>query len=168
LINASVATILAALIALVGTVLGLVIGYRRWAREQQSVRFAKFEADRQDIYKTLWERVEGVNVALRRDRVDEKGFGQLVGDLNEFMLRNGAHLNDSDRALANRYVAAVKKFHEAVLMAGAGAQIPYGETQDIPPEVARRARALADAAGEAKGLRDELRNKVRIVIAGQA
>jgi hypothetical protein len=167
LLNASIATILAAVIALVGTVLGLVVGYRRWAKERQSVRFAKFEADQQDIYKTLWERVEGVNVALRRGHVDEKAFAQLVGDLNEFMLRNGAHLNDSDRMLANRYVGAVKRFHEAVLAAGADVQIPYGETQDIPPEVTRGIKAFADAADEAKRLRDELRSKVRTVLAGR-
>ncbi len=167
MLNASIATILAAVIALVGTVLGLVVGYRRWVKERQSVRFAKFEADRQDIYKTLWERVEGVNVALRRDRVEEKAFAQLVGDLNEYMLRNGAHLEDADRVLANRYVAAVKRFHQAVLAAGADAQVPYGETQDVPAEVLRGFRARAEASDEAKRLRDELRTKVRTVLAGQ-
>lgn len=167
MLEAPIATILAAVIALVGTVLGLVVAYRRWAKERQSARFAKFEADQQDIYKALWDRVEVVNVALRRDRVDEKGFAQLVGDLNEFMLRNGAHLEDSDRRLVNHYVAAAKRFHEAVSKAGADAQVPYGETQDIPPEVSRRIAALADAADQAKRLRDELRSKVRKVLAGE-
>jgi hypothetical protein len=73
LLTSPLATILGALIAFFGTVLGLI-------------------------------------VALRRDRVDEIGFGQLVADLNEFMLRNGAHLDDSDVGLVNRYIKAARHF----------------------------------------------------------
>jgi hypothetical protein len=167
LLDAPVATILAAIVAFVGTMLGLVVGYRRWTKERKSARFAKFEADQQEIYKSLWERVEDVNVALRRDRVDQSGFAKLVADLNEFMLRNGAHLDDSDTELVNRYVAAVKRFHEAVCTADAEAQIPYGQTQEIPPEITGKIAALGDAADEASRLRDELRHKVRTILAGE-
>jgi membrane protein implicated in regulation of membrane protease activity len=74
LLNAPFATILAALIAFVGMVLGLIVAYRRWVRERESARFARFETDQQDIYKSLWEKVEDVNVSLRRMRVDDSGF----------------------------------------------------------------------------------------------
>lgn len=167
MLSAPAATVVAAIIAFLGTAIGLIAAYRRWAKERESARFAKFAADQQEIYKTLWERVEEVNVALRRERVDANGFAGLTADLNEFMLRNGVHLDGSDTRTVNRYLAAVKKFHEAVCAAGAEAQIPYGATQDIPPEVVRKAKALADAANEASRLREELRGKVRRVLAGE-
>ena len=112
MLTSPLATIVGALIALFGTVLGLVVAYRRWVKERDSARFARFDSDRQDIYKALWQKVEDTNVALRRDRVDESGFAQLVADLNEFMLRNGAHLDDPDIGLVNRYIKAAKHFDQ--------------------------------------------------------
>ena len=168
LISAPVATVIAALIALVGTALGLFAGYRRWRKERETTRFGRFETDRQDIYKTLWQKVEDVNVALRRDRVDDGGFMQLVADLNEFMLRNGTHIEDSDIRLANRYLEAVKKFDSAVLAAGADSQVPYGATQEIPTEILQRELSLGEAESEASRLRAELRSKIRKVLAGDS
>ncbi len=159
---------MAAVIAFVGTVLGLVIAYRRWLKERDAARFARFETDQQDIYKKLWERVEIVNVALRRDRVDETGFAQLVADLNEFMLLSGAHIDNSDTRFVHRYVDAVKQFHDSVRAAGLESQIPYGETQEIPEEVLRKQVALEAAEREASRLRDELRAAVRRVLAGKS
>jgi hypothetical protein len=168
LINAPVATVIAALIALLGTVLGLFAGYRRWRKERETARFGRFEADRQDIYKALWQKVEDVNVALRRDRVDDGGFMQLVADLNEFMLRNGTHIEDSDIRLANRYVEAVKKFDSAVLAAGTESRVPYGATQEIPTEILQRELSIGTAESEATRLRTELRRNIRKVLAGDS
>ena len=90
-----------------------------------------------------------------------------MGDLNEFMLRNGAHLDDSDTKLVNRYVQAVKKFHQAVLDSGVESQIAYGMTQRIPREILQRELALGAAEKEATQLREELRRSVRKVLAGE-
>ncbi len=168
MLTSPLATIFGALIAFVGTVLGLMVAYRRWTKERDSARYARFDSDQQDIYKTLWQKVEDVNVALRRDRVDESGFGQLVADLNEFMLRNGAHLEDSDIGLVNRYTKAAKHFDEEVRGAGAESQIPYGATQEIPREVLQHEVGLGAAEHEATRLRNELRRRVRVVLAGKS
>lgn len=162
----SVATVIAAVIALAGTLIGIAVGYRRWSRERTAQRFARFETDRQDIYKSLWDRVEQINAALRRDRVDETGFTELVADLNEFIIRNGAHVDDADYELVNRYVAAVKKFDEFVSRQDPEAQVPYGQTQVISPEVLNRVKELGEAQNRVLQLRNELRTRVRMVIGG--
>jgi hypothetical protein len=167
MLSAPVATVLAAAIALVGTVIGLIIAHRKSKSERQAARSARFETDQQDLYKTLWQKVEDVNVALRRQRVDQAGFRNLVADLNEFMLRNGAHMEDSDSKLVNRYVSAVKLFHDAVSNAGEQAKVPYGSTQEIPPEVLLKARSVAEASTAASELRDQLRARVRSVLTGE-
>jgi len=118
--------VIAALIALIGTLIVAVIGYRRWDKERQAQRFSRFESDKQDVYKTLWDRVQNVNASLRRGRVDASGFSELVADLNEFMIRNGAHLDDADQQLVNEYIAAVRSFHEVVSGADSEAQILMG------------------------------------------
>ena len=83
----SLATVIAAVVAVAGTIVSIVIAQRRWTRERREARFGKFEADQQDIYKELWDKIEEVNVALRRERVDESGFGKLVADLKAEALR---------------------------------------------------------------------------------
>ena len=166
MLNSPSATVIAALIALIGTLIGAVIGYRRWDQERQAQRFSRFESDRQDVYKTLWDRVQNVNASLRRGRVDASGFSELVADLNEFMIRNGAHLDDADQQLVNEYIAAVRTFHEVVSGADPEAQIPYGSTQAIPPEVANRIRHLGETQQQVNCLRDQLREKVRLVLGG--
>lgn len=168
MLDAPSATVIAAAIALVGTLIGLVIGYRRWARERTDQRFARFEADRQDIYKSMWDRVEQINASLRRERVDNAGFGELVSDLNEFIIRNGAHVDDADYQLVNRYVAAVKQFHDIVSKLPEEAQVPYGQTQAIPEEVVKRITELGEAQVQVGRLRDELRSKVRLILGGIA
>lgn len=167
MISAPIATVVAAVIAFIGTVVGAVIAWRRWVKERESARFGKFETDRQDIYKSLWDKVEEVNASLRRNRVDERGLDQMVADLNEFMLRNGAHIDTNDVRLVNRYISSVKKFHTVIASAGAEAQIPYGATQEIPQEILQEQLAIGAAENEASTLRDELRQAVRKVLAGR-
>ena len=81
MLDAPLATVIAAAIALAGTLIGIIVGYRRWSRERTSERFRRFETDRQDIYKSLWDRVEEINAALRRDRVDDRGLQRAPGRL---------------------------------------------------------------------------------------
>lgn len=161
----STATVIAALIALVGTLAGLGLGYRRWSQERRARHSDKFEDERREIYKGLWDRVEEVNAALRRNRVDEAGFSELVSDLNEFMIRNGAHVDDPDQSLVNQYVAAVKRFDEVVAATeSADVKVPYGKTTTIPPDVLVKVKVLADAQEQVNRLRTELLAKVRSVI----
>ncbi len=167
MISAPTATIVAAVIAFVGTVVGCLVAYRRWVKERESARFARFETDRQDIYKSLWDKVEELNASLRRGLVDEGGFGQMVAELNEFMLRNGVHIDAHDVRLVNRYLASVRKFHEAVGNAGPESQVPYGSTQEIPRKILETQVALGAAESDASKLRDALRHRVRKVLAGQ-
>ncbi|MFQ5677418.1 MAG: hypothetical protein ACE5G1_16135 [bacterium] len=65
--NDSLIPIFTAILAFIGTLLGIVAGYRKWRREKQSERFGQFEKDRQALYKKLWERVEEVNIQVRID-----------------------------------------------------------------------------------------------------
>jgi hypothetical protein len=166
MLDAPLATVIAAAIALAGTLIGIIVGYRRWSRERTSERFRRFETDRQDIYKSLWDRVEEINAALRRDRVDDSGYRERLADLNEFIIRNGAHVDDADYQLVNEYVAAVKHFDDAVSVLEPEAQVPYGDTRVIPREVLQRARDVADAQEHVLQLRNQLRSKVRTVIGG--
>ena len=169
MLDPALATIVAAVIALIGTLAGLRVGYRRWSEERKAQRSEKFEAERRDIYKGLWDRVEEVNASLRRNRVDDVGFSELVADLNEFMIRNGAHLDDSDQHLVNLYVAAVKRFDEVVRAAASeDAKVPYGQTMSIPPEVVSRLQALGEAQDRVSRLRNELLAKVRSIVSGGA
>jgi hypothetical protein len=162
----SLATIIAAALGLAGTLIGLGVGYRRWSRERAAQRYGRFENERQDVYRSMWDRVEQINASLRRQRVDAAGFAQAVADLNEFIIRNGVHVDEADHDLVNEYLAAVQRFHAVVTKLEPEDQVSYGLTQRIPAELLGRVKALADAQRQVNDLRTSLRGKVRAVIGG--
>lgn len=73
-------------------------------------------------------------MALRRDRVDAATFPALVADLNEFILRNSVHLDESDHVLVNRYIAAAEAVHAAMASAPADVRESYSKTDAIRPD----------------------------------
>jgi hypothetical protein len=165
--DANAATIIAAVIGAAATVLAAVFGYRQWARDRTSQKSARFDADRHEIYKSLWDRVEQVNAALRREKVDEAGFQEMVADLNEYILRNGVHVDEADYKLANEYVAAVKTFHRVVSKLDPEDQVAYGRTEMLPRSVVSKAAEVGRAHSEVSRLRQQLREKVRAMLGAE-
>lgn len=164
----SLVPILTTVIALIGTLVGIFVGYRKWKRDRESERFAGFEKDRQSAYKKLWENVEEVNVQVRIDEVSRSDFSRKVQALNAFMLKSGIYIDDEDRALVNEYLKAVYNFQKVVRESGSKeAQIPLEETQPIPPSVSKDLKTIEVAQNKAVILRDELIKKIRHVLTGK-
>jgi hypothetical protein len=159
-------TLAAALIGVSGTLAVAMLGYRRWAREHEARRREPYEDERRELYRELWRRAEGISVALRRTSIPPSEFAELLGDLNEFMLTNGLHIQDEHRVKINEYMMAVQAFHRAVLEAGADIEIRYGETQDIPPSVSSNLEDLGAAQVHAKALKQELFAALQPIVAG--
>src|SRR5687768_11420313 len=112
--NESLVAIIVALIALIGTLAGIAVNYRQWRQDRNAERSKKYGAERRETYKTLWDQVEALNASLRRNKIDETQFTELVADLNEFMLRKSAYLDDNDQSLTNKYIIKAKQFHDIV------------------------------------------------------
>ena len=162
------AAIVTALLGLVGTLAVAVLGYRRWSKERQVGLRAPYDQERRALYIELWRKAEGVSVALRRTSMPPSEFTALLADLNEFMLTNGLHIDENHRIMVNDYMVAVHAFHSAVLEAGATAEIEYGTTQDIPPEISENLEKLGAAQAHAKSLKQALHNEIHPIASGSA
>lgn len=159
--------IITAIIALVGSALGVYVGYRKWSRERHAERFGHFAKDQQAVYKELWDRVEAFNIKVRIEEVTSEEFSTHLRELNTFMLEKGLYFDDADRSLANDYARAVFDFQASVRAADQlEAEIALGDTGDIPTEVTTAFREIGDTQERALELRSELRGKIRLVIGG--
>src|ERR1700681_242669 len=139
-----------AIIALLGTVIGIYVGFRKSQEDRDSGRFGQYEKDRQGVYRDLWDRVEQFNVRVKVERVEATELSAYLQSLNAFMLRSGIYLDDDDRRLVNQYVEAVYDFHKVVRDSGIQeAEVPLGQTQQIPLEVVKAYRTIGKAQEEA-------------------
>ncbi len=106
--------ILPALIALIGTIIAIMVGYRQWKHQQGASHYGSFATEKQTAYKTLWEKLEEVHITLRTEEVSRSNFNMLVLGVNTFILKNSLYLEEQDRDLSNRYLQAVRKLKEAI------------------------------------------------------
>ena len=106
--------IVTTIMALIGTFIGLIIGYRKWNKEQHSQKFGQFDKEKQEFYKELWSRVEEFNIKIRIEEVGSNEFTDHLQKLNAFLLKQGIYIDDIDRALTNDYAKAVFDFQKIV------------------------------------------------------
>lgn len=132
-----------ATIALLGTILTIVIGYRQWKRQQD----APFVSAKQSAYKGLFEKLEEAHIKLRTEEVDLNKFRDLVRDVNSYILRNSLYLDERDRTLSNTYLDALYRFKEIVMESGdEDTEQAMTDTRAIPTKVSNIARELRDLA----------------------
>jgi hypothetical protein len=160
--------IITATIALIGTVIGLIFGYKKWKSEQNLKSFGQFGKDKQNAYKELWNRVEEFNIKVRLEEVDSNDFSIYLQNLNAFLLKSGIYIKDEDRVLANDYVEAVYLFQKTVKDSDIeAAKVPLGDTAIIPPHVFEQSKEIKRTQQNALSLRDELLTKIRKVLGGK-
>jgi hypothetical protein len=157
-----------ALIAFIGTVIGLYVAFRKSQRDRDSERFGQYEKDRQGVYRDLWDRVEQFNVKVRVEKVEASELSGHLQALNAFMLHSGIYLDDDDRRLVNQYVEAVYDFQKVVRESGIEeAEVPLGKTQEIPLRIVEAYRAIGKAQDEALRLRSQVVKKIKSVLGGR-
>jgi hypothetical protein len=106
--------VIPALIALVGTLLTLYIMSRQQRQQTQQEIRKPFTTDQQAAYKALWDELESVHILLRTDEAALKRYNDALAQVNAFLMKNALYLDDSDKTLANEYLASLKQMTEIV------------------------------------------------------
>lgn len=151
-----------AFIALLGTVLAVLIGYRQWKRQQDTTRAGEFTSRKQQSYKELWEKLENVHIRLRTEAVGSEEFRSLVRDVNSFILKQDLYLEKDDQQLANRYLSKVREFTELVAACDSpDAKIALEDTAIIPLQVTQAVQNLEKVQAEVNQIREEIRARYR-------
>jgi len=156
-----------ALIALMGTGLAILIGYRQWKRQQDTTREGEFRSQKQQAYKELWEKLEDVHVRLRTEVVGNDDFRSLIRDVNSYILKRGLYLEKDDQRLANQYLSRVREFTNlAAASDSANAKQAISDTAQIPSDVIRTVRELGNIQTEVNQIREEILVRYRKVLIG--
>lgn len=145
-------TILPSSIALVGTILVAIVGYRQWKRQQELARYGSFLAERQNAYKQLWEKLEAAHLYVRTESFEKDAFQELMRAANIHMITAGLLLKDGEKERVNRYLQALGALGQCL---ADGAATPAREkvrdtlhdTGALPPEVLRTVKGLPEAYG---------------------
>jgi len=157
-----------ALIALIGTLVGIYYGHRKWRVDRDSARSKQYLADRQATYKDVWDRVEQLNVDGRITEISSDVFSDRLTELNALMLKAAIYIEDADRSLVNEYISAARSFHQAVRASSSeDAHSALGETVAMPTEVLDREMAIRETRDDALRHRETLVERVRTVLAGK-
>jgi hypothetical protein len=156
-----------ALVALIGTVLAILIGYRQWKRQQETTRESEFRTQKQQTYKELWEMLEDVHVRLRTEVVESDEFSSLIRGVNSYILKRGLYLENDDQALANQYLAKVREFTNQVASSdSADAKQAVHDTETIPTKIILNVRELGKIQAEVNQIREEILVRYRKVLSG--
>jgi hypothetical protein len=157
-----------ALIGLLGTIVGLWVGYRLWLEDKRVAASKGFYAGRQTAYQQLWEQVERLNVEARIEQIPQEDYSKRIAEINAFMLKSSLFIDDPDRQLVNAYIQAAHRFHEVVRSGEIDAEINLGDTAIIPEAVLQQCAALRESQKSALALRATLLTKIRSVLAKAA
>lgn len=97
------------LVALVGTLLVALLGYRQWKTQQASTKSAAFFAERRQAYKELWQKLEAVHLSVRSRTFSEQKFNQLVRAANTHVIKAGLYLDLAEKKRVNDYMTSLGK-----------------------------------------------------------
>lgn len=159
--------VLPALIALIGTIIAIVAGYRQWKRQQASSREESFFAEKRTAYKGLWEKLEEVHITLRTEEVSRSDFNQLVLGVNSYILKHALFLDEKDQDLSNQYLQAVRRLKEAIAASNdERAEEAMSTSMAIPRDVIDDAQDIRAKADEVDLIRNSILERIRNIISG--
>jgi len=107
-------TSLPALIALLGTVLTVLVGYVQWKRERSSERHSIFHKEKRAAYITLWSKLEDLHIKIVTRSVSPDVFEKHLVDINTFVIKSSLYLSSSDAQLATKYVETVYRMKKTI------------------------------------------------------
>ena len=154
-----------ALLALAGTIAGLVMAQRRWRAERTAVQGTDFHRERRDAYKQLWTILEETHMKVRSAADLEKEWHPLLAQMNAFILKSDVYFEPDVHRLANAYVDALKKLRQAVEELGDEDQrFGMADSRVASWGVTRVARGIEEAGHISEELRSELKQRVQAVL----
>lgn len=101
--------VLPALIALIGTLVGIYFGYRQWKRQQTNNLFGDFLAVKKNAYKEVWDGLEEVYLYVRTSDFLAETFFEKVRRVNSILRKNGLYLEDGEKRTVNDYLDSLEK-----------------------------------------------------------
>jgi hypothetical protein len=143
--------VLPALIALIGTLVVAYLGYRQWRRQHALTRAGSLLIEKQTAYKSIWNKLEDVNVAVRAETFTKQQFREAVKSVNVELMKSGLLLEGDEQVVVHDYLGALQAFGEKL------AEVDHEEYADEVEDVALTMGNRIDAEELRELARAELR-----------
>lgn len=157
-----------ALIAFLGTLLTIFIGYRQWKSQRDLTRSQKFQGDRELVYKELWGKLEDVHLKVRTDSVGKSEFDELVKEVNTYLLKNSLYIEKTDTKLTTEYLDSVWRVSQFVAKSkDKRIKNEWTKTGPLPADALDEHKELQTAWKIADETRDKLVSRFQSILAGK-
>ena len=154
-----------AVLALAGTIAGIVFAQRRWSAERASAKSADFARERREAYKQLWALLEETHMKIRGALDLPQDWHGMLAALNAFILKADVYLEPDIHQLANDYVDGLRHLRETIDKYGSEVEsIGFADSRAASPALTYTATAIRDAAQLSERLRNELKQRVVAVL----
>jgi len=142
------------LIALVGTLVAVLIGFYQWRKQRNEPTRAAGAEARRKAYEGLWQKLEEINIKLRDTEDRNPELYRMIKDINTYFLQNSIYFDDKDQAPLNEYVAALDRLRTAIFTHG---------DEDVTHAWTRTVINLASVSGEIEEASETV-NRLRAVV----
>jgi hypothetical protein len=112
--------VLPALIALIGTLSAVLIGYRQWRLQHRAEAQMRFLKARHDSYQQIWDLLVRFTHSMRniRNSGDTVNSSALYSEILERLQEGAIYLDESDRELVLVYIKKLTRLDELVARLG--------------------------------------------------
>ena len=105
-------TVLVALIALLGTLITVYVGYWQWKRQQSTRYLPAFQNERQAAYRQLWTLLPDMSTLFETEKkpsvlvrfYSQEELNETLEKIKLFLLRNTLYIEEADGWLATQYL----------------------------------------------------------------
>jgi len=101
--------LITSVLALAGTLLVALLGFYQWRKQNANPNRAANAATRRDAFEGLWERLEQINMDLRKTRSEIPSLEGQLHSINEYFLGHSLYFDDQDQVTINNYVGALHR-----------------------------------------------------------
>jgi hypothetical protein len=152
------------IVGLIGTLLGLWIGHRRWHRELAIKDSDRYKEELRVAYLELWDVVEDAHLKMRAAIVGltPETFSGFLADVNNFMIRRGLFIERQDRHLVLEYLFWTNEYLRLLATTPQGRYLIQTTIahNDLPTDL----DILDGVKDRAVSLRNNLRSRIREVV----
>ena len=86
-------------LALLGTLVAAALGFYQWRKQSANANRAANAAARREAYEGLWQRLEEINLDLRKSRDKVPSLTHDLSSINAYFLAHSLYFDDADQDL---------------------------------------------------------------------
>lgn len=101
-------------LALAGTLAVALLGFYQWRKQNSNPNRAANAAAKRAAYEELWQRLEKINLLLRKGGNENPNLHAQLREVNKFFISRSLYFDDNDQSVVTEYITAMNALREKV------------------------------------------------------